>query len=68
MKQTSKRLLSLLLVLMLVVSALPVTALAGTDISVSLVTDASSLKAGDKIIIVAEANEKALVLGYNYEG
>ena len=63
MKQTSKRLLSLLLVLMMVVSALPLTVLAADETSITLVTDASSLKAGDKIIFAAEKDGKVYAAG-----
>ena len=60
MKQTSKRLLSLLLVLMLVVSALPVTAFAADEESFALVTDVAGLAAGDRVIIVAKDYDYAL--------
>ena len=57
MKRMSKRLLSLLLAVIMVAGVLPVmafaTAAADGDVF-ELVTDAASLKAGDKVIIVAK--------------
>ena len=56
-KRGLSRILSVLLLVVMVVSMLPVSAYAeGT--TATLVTDASTLKAGDKIIIAADAGGK----------
>ncbi len=61
-KRGLSRMLSVLLLLVMVVSMLPVSAYAeGT--TATLVTDASTLKAGDKIIIVANTGGKTYAAG-----
>ena len=59
------RLLALLLALVMVLSILPMQAIAlePETSKATLVTDASTLKAGDQIILAAEANGKTFVAG-----
>ena len=59
------RLLALLLALIMVLSILPMQAIAlePETSKATLVTDASTLKAGDQIILAAEANGKTFVAG-----
>ena len=62
--RTSKRILSALLSLVMLLSLLPVSVFATeteTTKTAALVTDASTLKAGDQIILTATANEKTYV-------
>ncbi len=59
MKRRGNRFLSLLLALAMVFSMIPGVALA-TDETATLVTDASTLKAGDKIAVVAKDYDYAL--------
>ena len=64
--RTSKRLLSALLSLVMLLSLLPVAAFAtetAAPKTATLVTDASALKAGDQIILTAAANDKTFVAG-----
>ena len=64
--RTSKRILSALLSLVMLLSLLPVAAFATeteTTKTAALVTDASTLKAGDQIILTAAANDKTFVAG-----
>ena len=64
--RTSKRLLSALLSLVMLLSLLPVAAFAtepAATKTATLVTDASALKAGDQIILTAAANDKTYVAG-----
>ena len=56
-KRGLSRMLSVLLLVVMVVSMLPVSAYA-EGATATLVTDASTLKAGDKIIIVTYAQMK----------
>ena len=62
--RTSKRILSALLSLVMLLSLLPVAAFADDSATTAtLVTDASTLQAGDRIILTATANEKTYVAG-----
>ena len=59
----SRRLLSVLLALVMLLSLLPTVVFAATP-KATLVTDASTLKAGDQIVIYNPANLKALSTEY----
>ena len=61
-KRGLSRMLSVLLLVVMVVSMLPVSAYADST-TATLVTDASTLKAGDKIIIAADAGGKTYAAG-----
>ena len=61
-KGLSRRLLSVLLTLVMLLSLLPTAVFAATP-KAKLVTDASELKAGDQIILTATANSKTYVAG-----
>ena len=61
-KGLSRRLLSVLLALVMLLSLLPTAVFAATP-KAKLVTDASELKAGDQIILTATANSKTYVAG-----
>ena len=63
MKKRTTRCLALLLAVVMILSAMPVAMAEGTSQTATLVTDASSLKAGDKIILAAEANSKTYAAG-----
>ncbi|MDD5931610.1 MAG: hypothetical protein PUC45_04005, partial [Oscillospiraceae bacterium] len=63
MKKQKKRLLSLLMAIVMVCSLLPTMAFAEGAGACTLVTDASTLKAGDQIVIAAKANEKVYAAG-----
>ena len=63
MKKRITRCLALLLAVVMVLSVMPVAMAEGTTQTATLVTDASSLKAGDKIILAAEANSKTYAAG-----
>ena len=64
MKATKgRRLLSALLSLLMLVSLLPMSAFAVETPKATLVTDASTLKAGDQIILAASAKGKTYVAG-----
>ena len=58
----SRRLLSVLLALVMLLSLLPTAVFAATP-KATLVTDASALKAGDQIILAASANGKTYAAG-----
>lgn len=58
MKKRTTRCLALLLAVVMVLSVMPVAMAEETAQTATLVTDASTLKDGDEIILVAEANEK----------
>ena len=58
----SRRLLSVLLALVMLLSLLPTAVFAATP-KATLVTDASTLKAGDQIILAASANGKTYAAG-----
>ena len=58
----SRRLLSVLLALVMLLSLLPTAVFAATP-KATLVTDASTLKAGDQIILAASANGKTYAVG-----
>lgn len=62
MRGHSRRLLSVLLALVMLLSLLPTAVFAATP-KAKLVTDASELKAGDQIILTATANSKTYVAG-----
>ena len=62
MRGHSRRLLSVLLALIMLLSLLPTAVFAATP-KAKLVTDASELKAGDQIILTATANSKTYVAG-----
>ena len=57
MRGHSRRLLSVLLALVMLLSLLPTAVFAATP-KAKLVADASELKAGDQIILTATANSK----------
>ncbi|MEE0363404.1 MAG: S-layer homology domain-containing protein [Oscillospiraceae bacterium] len=63
MKKRTTRCLALLLAVVMVLSVMPVAMAEGTAQTATLVTDASTLKDGDEIILVAEANEKIYAAG-----
>ena len=63
MKKRTTRCLALLLAVVMVLSVMPVAMAEGTAQTATLVTDASNLKVGDEIILVAEANEKIYAAG-----
>ena len=63
MKKQKKRLLSLLMAIVMVCSLLPTMAFAEGAGTCTLVTDASTLAAGDQIVIAAKANEKVYAAG-----
>ena len=63
MKKQKKRLLSLLMAIVMVCSLLPTMAFAEGAGTCTLVTDASTLKAGDQIVIAAKAKEKVYAAG-----
>ena len=63
MKKRTTRCLALLLAVVMILSVMPVAMAEGTSQTATLVTDASSLKAGDKIILAAEANSKTYAAG-----
>ena len=63
MKKRITRCLALLLAVVMVLSVMPVAMAEETTQTATLVTDASSLKAGDKIILAAEANSKTYAAG-----
>lgn len=62
MRGHSRRLLTVLLALVMLLSLLPTAVFAATP-KAKLVTDASELKAGDQIILTATANSKTYVAG-----
>ena len=62
MRGHSRRLLSVLLALVMLLSLLPTAVFAATP-KAKLVADASELKAGDQIILTATANSKTYVAG-----
>ena len=62
MRGHSRRLLSVLLALVMLLSLLPTAVFAATP-KAKLVTDASELKVGDQIILTATANSKTYVAG-----
>ena len=59
----SRRLLSVLLALVMLLSLLPTAVFADTTPKATLITDASTLKAGDQIILAASANGKTYTAG-----
>ena len=59
----SRRLLSVLLALVMLLSLLPTAVFADTTPKATLVTDASTLKAGDQIILAASASGKTYAAG-----
>ena len=59
----SRRLLSVLLALMMLLSLLPTAVFADTTPKATLITDASTLKAGDQIILAASASGKTYAAG-----
>ena len=59
----SRRLLSVLLALVMLLSLLPTAVFADTTPKATLITDASTLKAGDQIILAASANGKTYAAG-----
>ena len=63
MKKRITRCLALLLAVVMVLSVMPVAMAEETAKTATLVTDASTLKDGDEIILVAEANEKIYAAG-----
>lgn len=63
MKKRITRCLALLLAVVMVLSVMPVAMAEGTAQTATLVTDASTLKVGDQIILVAEANSKTYAAG-----
>ena len=63
MKKRTTRCLALLLAVVMVLSVMPVAMAEGTAQTATLVTDASTLKVGDQIILVAEANSKTYAAG-----
>ena len=63
MKKRTTRCLALLLAVVMVLSVMPVAMAEGTTQTATLVTDASTLKVGDQIILVAEANSKTYAAG-----
>ena len=63
MKKRTTRCLALLLAVVMVLSVMPVAMAEETTQTATLVTDASTLKDGDEIILVAEANEKIYAAG-----
>lgn len=63
MKKRTTRCLALLLAVVMVLSVMPVAMAEETAKTATLVTDASTLKDGDEIILVAEANEKIYAAG-----
>ena len=60
MKKRITRCLALLLAVVMVLSVMPVAMAEGTTQTATLVTDASSLKAGDEIVIAAIDADYAL--------
>ena len=63
MRKRTTRCLALLLAVVMVLSVMPVAMAEETAKTATLVTDASTLKDGDEIILVAEANEKLYAAG-----
>ena len=63
MKKRTTRCLALLLAVVMVLSVMPIAMAEETTQTATLVTDASTLKDGDEIILVAEANEKIYAAG-----
>ena len=63
MRKRTTRCLALLLAVVMVLSVMPVAMAEETAKTATLVTDASTLKDGDEIILVAEANEKIYAAG-----
>ena len=63
MKKRTTRCLALLLAVVMVLSVMPVAMAEETAKTATLVTDASTLKVGDQIILVAEANSKTYAAG-----
>ena len=63
MKKRITRCLALLLAIVMVLSAMPIAMAEETTQTATLVTDASTLKVGDQIILVAEANSKTYAAG-----
>ena len=63
MKKRTTRCLALLLAVVMVLSVMPVAMAEETAQTATLVTDASTLKVGDQIILVAEANSKTYAAG-----
>ena len=64
MKKRTMRVLALLLAVVMTVSMLPSTVLAVDETkTATLVTDAATLKVGDEIVLVAEANGKTYAAG-----
>ncbi len=63
MKKRITRCLALLLAVVMVLSVMPAAMAEGTTQTATLVTDASSLKAGDKIILAAEVDSKTYAAG-----
>ena len=63
MKKRTTRCLALLLAVVMVLSVMPVAMAEETTQTATLVTDASTLKVGDQIILVAEANSKTYAAG-----
>ena len=63
MRKRITRCLALLLAVVMVLSVMPVAMAEETAKTATLVTDASTLKDGDEIILVAEANEKIYAAG-----
>ena len=59
----SRRLLSVLLALVMLLSLLPTAVFADTTPKATLITDASTLKAGDQIILAASASGKTYAAG-----
>ena len=59
----SRRLLSVLLALVMLLSLLPTAVFADTTPKATLITDASTLKAGDQIILAASASRKTYAAG-----
>ena len=59
----SRRLLSVLLALVMLLSLLPTAVFADTTPKATLITDASTLKAGDQIILTASASGKTYAAG-----
>ena len=63
MKKRTTRCLALLLAVVMILSVMPVAMAEETAKTATLVTDASTLKDGGEIILVAEANEKIYAAG-----
>ena len=63
MRKRTTRCLALLLAVVMILSVMPVAMAEGTTQTATLVKDASTLKAGDQIILAAEANSKTYAAG-----